>query len=220
MLNIVLKIIRIKTKKILIIKIKKNFVIFLFLSPYPPDSIIDLISQYCNKYIIYNGEISLDFIKENKIGFIISYGYKFIISSDIIEYLDNNIINLHISYLPYNRGAHPNFWSFIEDTPSGVSIHEIDNGIDTGPIIFQKKIKFNYKKNKNITFKSTYNILFKEVESLFAKNINKLISKNYKTYKQKNKFSIHKKKDLPKNVKSWSQKIFSYKKNFYKLVKI
>ena len=163
-------------------------------------------------------KISFSDIENNDL--YISFGYRKIIPKKILLRAKRPIINLHLSFLPFNRGAHPNFWSFIEDTPSGVSIHEIDNGIDTGPIIFQKKIKFNYKKNKNITFKSTYNILFKEVESLFAKNINKLISKNYKTYKQKNKFSIHKKKDLPKNVKSWSQKIFSYKKNFYKLVKI
>ena len=163
-------------------------------------------------------KISFSDIENNDL--YISFGYRKIIPKKIVQRAKRPIINLHLSFLPFNRGAHPNFWSFIEDTPSGVSIHEIDNGVDTGPIIFQKKIKFNYKKNKNITFKSTYNILFKEVESLFAKNINKLISKNYKTYKQKNKFSIHKKKDLPKNVKSWSQKIFSYKKNFYKLVKI
>ncbi len=163
-------------------------------------------------------KISFSDIENNDL--YISFGYRKIIPKKILLRAKRPIINLHLSFLPFNRGAHPNFWSFIEDTPSGVSIHEIDNGVDTGPIIFQKKIKFNYKKNKNITFKSTYNILFKEVESLFAKNINKLISKNYKTYKQKNKFSIHKKKDLPKNVKSWSQKIFSYKKNFYKLVKI
>ena len=163
-------------------------------------------------------KISFSDIENNDL--YISFGYRKIIPKKILQRAKRPIINLHLSFLPFNRGAHPNFWSFIEDTPSGVSIHEIDNGVDTGPIIFQKKIKFNYKKNKNITFKSTYNILFKEAESLFERNINKLISKNYKTYKQKNKFSIHKKKDLPKNVKSWSQKIFSYKKNFYKLVKI
>ena len=25
------------------------------------------------------------------------------------------MINLHISYLPYNRGAHPNFWSWVKN---------------------------------------------------------------------------------------------------------
>jgi len=42
--------------------------------------------------------------------------------------------------LPYNKGSHPNFWSFIENSPKGVSIHEIDEGIDTGKLIASKKL--------------------------------------------------------------------------------
>lgn len=180
--------------------------------------LIKLLEAKGYKVTNINRKISFSDIDNNNL--YISFGYRKIISKKIIQRAKRPIINLHLSFLPFNRGAHPNFWSFIEDTPSGVSIHEIDDGVDTGPIIFQKKIKFDYKKNKNITFKSTYNVLFKEVESLFERNINKLVSKNYKTQKQKNKFSIHKKKDLPKNIKNWSKKIFSYKKNFYKLAKI
>ena len=180
--------------------------------------LIKLLEAKGYKVTNINRKISFSDIDNNNL--YISFGYRKIISKKIIQRAKRPIINLHLSFLPFNRGAHPNFWSFIENTPSGVSIHEIDDGVDTGPIIFQKKIKFDYKKNKNITFKSTYNILFKEVENLFERNINKLVSKNYKTQKQKNKFSIHKKKDLPKNIKSWSKKIFSYKKNFYKLAKI
>ena len=146
----------------------------------------------------------------------ISFGYRKIIPKKIIKKAKRPIINLHLSFLPFNRGAHPNFWSFIEGTPSGVSIHEIDEGVDTGPIIFQKKIKFNYKKNRNISFKSTYKILFEEIENLFEKNIDKLTSHNYRAKNQKKIFSFHKKKDLPQNLKSWSQKIFNYKKNLYK----
>ena len=52
------------------------------------------------------------------------------------------MINLHISYLPYNKGAHPNFWSWVKNTPKGVSIHLISEKIDAGDIIFQKKLIF------------------------------------------------------------------------------
>ena len=58
------------------------------------------------------------------------------------------IINLHISYLPYNKGAHPNFWSFADNTPSGVTIHEVNENLDSGNIIFQKKIEFDILNNK------------------------------------------------------------------------
>ena len=80
---------------------------------------------------------------------IISFGYKHIIKKEILEKLNIPIINLHISYLPWNRGSHPNFWAFYESTPSGVTIHEIDQGVDTGSIIFQKLLKFN---TRELTF--------------------------------------------------------------------
>ena len=40
------------------------------------------------------------------------------------------------------QGAHPNFWSFYDNTPSGVTIHLIDAGIDTGDVLYQKKLIF------------------------------------------------------------------------------
>ena len=57
-----------------------------------------------------------------------------------LKQLQIPIVNLHKAYLPYNKGAHPNFWSFAENTPSGITIHVIDSGIDTGNIIYRKFI--------------------------------------------------------------------------------
>ena len=142
--------------------------------------------------------------------FYISFGYRNIISEKLLNKAKRPIINLHMSYLPYNRGAHPNFWSFVNNTPSGVSIHEIDKGIDTGAIIFQKKIKFNLKKNKNLTFKNTHSVLHKEAELLFIKNLEKIINNQYKKRNQKKIKSFHRKKDLPKNLKSWNTNILAF----------
>ena len=148
----------------------------------------------------------LSFFK--KFDLIISFGYRHIVNKNIIKKLERPIINLHMSYLPFNRGAHPNFWSFMEKTPSGVTIHEINSGIDTGKIIVQKKKYFNLKKNSRLTFKNTYKILFEELEKLLIKNLNKLISGNYKFHKQLGKGTLHLKSDLPTQVlKKWNQNI-------------
>jgi methionyl-tRNA formyltransferase len=155
-------------------------------------------SRHLNKSDLLNNDIYF------------SFGYKQILPKNILKFAKRPIINLHMSYLPYNRGAHPNFWSFVNKTPSGVSIHEIDGGIDSGPIIYQKKFKFDYKRNKNLTFKFTYNSLFKELEKLFKKKINFLISQKYMSKKQKKIYPLNKKKDLPNNLKSWNIKIYNY----------
>jgi methionyl-tRNA formyltransferase len=144
--------------------------------------------------------------------FILSFGLRKIISENIIKKLKKPIFNIHLSYLPFNRGAHPNFWSFIENTPAGVSIHKIDKGIDTGNIILRKKIYFNTNLNKFSTFKKTYNFLLLEAEKLFKKNFNKIYNKKYKKILINHKGTFHYKKDLPKWVKNWDMNISLAKK--------
>jgi methionyl-tRNA formyltransferase len=53
-------------------------------------------------------------------------------------------INLHSSLLPLYRGLLPSFWVLKNNEEyTGVTIHIIDEGIDTGPIITRKKLKIN-----------------------------------------------------------------------------
>jgi hypothetical protein len=136
--------------------------------------------------------------------FVISYGYGHILKKSIIESSVAPIINLHISYLPWNRGAHPNFWSFFDCTPSGVSIHLIDEGIDTGPIIYQRYV--NFPKDQ-ITFSQTYRQLIIELESLFKENLKEIISGTYKPLPQRSKGSYHKVDDLPSAFSGWDSNI-------------
>jgi len=63
-----------------------------------------------------------------------------ILKPDFLAIFPNGVINLHPSYLPYNRGQYPNVWSIIEGTPAGATLHFIDPGIDTGDIIAQRTV--------------------------------------------------------------------------------
>lgn len=70
----------------------------------------------------------------------VSFGYRHIIPADVVKQHERRIVNLHISLLPWNRGADPNLWSFLEDTPKGVTIHYVDAGLDTGEIVAQRYV--------------------------------------------------------------------------------
>ena len=148
--------------------------------------------------------------------FILSFGFRKIISENFIKKIKRPIFNIHLSYLPFNRGGHPNFWSFIENTPAGVSIHKIDKGIDTGNIIFRKKINFDINLDKFSSFKKTYNYLFLEAEQLFKKNFDKIYNKKYKKKLNNGKGSFHYKKDLPRWMKNWNMSISLAKKKLSK----
>lgn len=134
----------------------------------------------------------------------ISYGYRHILTRAAIESSRAPIINLHISYLPWNRGAHPNFWSFFDCTPSGVSIHLIDGGIDTGPIIDQRYVNFP-KELK--TFAQTYRHLNREIEALFRQNLEEIIEGTYTAVPQRRPGTFHKAADLPEQFSGWDADI-------------
>ena len=142
---------------------------------------------------------------------IISYNYKYIISSQIIENIDVDIINLHISLLPWNRGANPNFWSFIDHTPKGITIHKIDKGLDTGNIIFQKEIFFDEREE---TFKSSYDKLHLEMIELFKEKWNKIKQHDYVLKVQSGKGTYHNQKQFNNFIKErpvdWNMNITEY----------
>lgn len=112
-------------------------------------------------------------IEENDligIDYIVSYGYRYIIEKSIVDRFYRKAINLHISYLPWNRGADPNLWSFLSDTPKGVTIHYISSGLDNGDIIIQEKIQYD----RQDTLKTSYDRLQKCIEKLFYSSWHKI----------------------------------------------
>jgi methionyl-tRNA formyltransferase len=49
-------------------------------------------------------------------------------------------INIHPGLNPYNRGWFPQVFSILNKLPAGVTIHEMDEAIDHGPIILQERV--------------------------------------------------------------------------------
>lgn len=81
----------------------------------------------------------------NKLGaddetIIAALGWMFILSKWFVETWRNRIINVHPALLPKHPGAHAITDTLTSgDTEAGMTIHIIDEGVDTGPILVQKK---------------------------------------------------------------------------------
>ena len=177
-------------------------------------------NQAKEELIVYNEPINLQFIKKINPNFTVSYNYRFIIKQEIINYMKSNIINLHISLLPWNKGAHPNIWSFLEDTPKGITIHLIDEGIDTGPILIQKEI---YIDENTETLKSSYEKLHGEIKELFKINWNDIKNKKLKLTPQDLRGNFHYAEDFKKiehiiSDKGWNISINEFKNRYKKLI--
>jgi methionyl-tRNA formyltransferase len=70
----------------------------------------------------------------------VSVLFRNILRKPFLDLFPKGCINLHPAFLPNNRGAYPNVWSIVEKTPAGVTLHYIDEGVDTGDIIAQEKV--------------------------------------------------------------------------------
>lgn len=83
----------------------------------------------------------VELLKKHQIDLIVLAGYMKIVSETLLSAYEGRIINIHPAYLPEFPGAHG-----IEDawnagvSQSGVTIHWVDAGVDTGQIIRQERV--------------------------------------------------------------------------------
>lgn len=134
--------------------------------------------------------------------FIVMFGHRTILK-DFLPHFDRKIINIHTSLLPWNRGANPNFWSWYDDTPKGISICFVNEGIDTGDIIASEQVMFG----ESETLRTSYNHLHETAEKLFER-MWPIIRQGTTGLRQDPAHgSSHKKKDLeaiwPRLSKGW-----------------
>lgn len=94
----------------------------------------------------------------------ISFGYRYLIGKPTIQKFRGQIINIHVGMLPWNRGADPNYWSFFDNTPKGITVHQVDSGLDTGPIYGQCDMRFN----DGQTLKTSYEALQRAASLYFT----------------------------------------------------
>lgn len=144
---------------------------------------------------------------------IVSFGYRHILKPDVLAAARRPILNLHIAYLPYNRGAHPNFWAFLDGTPHGVTIHHVNAGIDTGNIVAQREVKFD---DLSQSFADTHSALLREIEMLFIENWPVIRDGAYRAKPQSGAGTAHRKADLPGFAGGWDARISNVLKELKK----
>lgn len=165
---------------------------------YEKNPVIDFLKRMGDEVVQTTEGISLEEISRIGPEAILSYGYRHIIKPGVIEYASglvvSGIVNLHIAHLPWNRGADPNFWSWLEHTPKGYSIHYIDAGIDSGNLLVQREAEFS----ENETLATSYAKLRQGIENLFMENWEGIKRGLVIAREQEGKGTMHYVKDLDK----------------------
>lgn len=107
-------------------------------------------------------------------------------------------VNLHNSFLPWNRGAHPCTWAIVDRTPAGATMHWMDEGIDTGDIIYQQRLEVTETETAHELYRRTIDT---EVE-VFRVGMELLIAGNYRRIPQVKGGTLHYKKDFDRLVRA------------------
>ena len=156
----------------------------------PPRHLFSVfLSSFGDEVMTTDRELTADDL--DGVGIVVSYGYRHILKRDALDRIGGRGVNLHISLLPWNRGADPNLWSFLEDTPKGVTIHRLEEGIDTGEIIAQREVQMR----GDDTLRTSYARLTDAVEDLFFDVWPTLRSGVWKTVPQGAGGTYHRMKD-------------------------
>jgi methionyl-tRNA formyltransferase len=97
------------------------------------------------------------------------------------NFSSKKLFNLHFSYLPAYKGCYTSAWPILNgESNSGVTLHEIDFGIDTGDIIHQECFPLE----ENETARTLYNKYIEKGINLLNKVMDKIILGQYSLTRQ------------------------------------
>ncbi|MCC0648009.1 phosphoribosylglycinamide formyltransferase [Clostridioides sp. ZZV15-6598] len=130
-----------------------------------------------------NEDRIIEILKENKIDLVVLAGYLKIISPKLVNEFRNKMINIHPSLIPsfcgagfYGERVHQGVIDYGAKV-TGATVHFVDEGADTGPIIMQDVVKVNQDDDAKTLAKRVLEVehrILKESLSLFCENKLKL----------------------------------------------
>lgn len=143
-------------------------------APIPEDKAIEVMSV--------NDESTIAILQKLQPTVVIVNGTR-IISKEVLNCVEAKFLNIHAGITPNYRNVHGAYWAIVNNDYDncGVTVHLVDPGIDTGNIIYQKKIvvtpKDNFTTYPLIQLAEGINFMKKALRDIFE---DKLITKKRK----------------------------------------
>ena len=104
------------------------------------------------------------------------HSYSMIIREDVLSVIRLGGLNIHTALLPRNRGCNPIQWAILNnDYNTGVTLHQLDSSLDTGPIIDQHKVPIFFED----TWLDVRDRLNKATEELLSNNISSILNNDW-----------------------------------------
>ena len=149
-----------------------------------------ILKKLCNSYKIdylkhrnINAKDFLDKIASYNCDLFVSMSFNQIFKKKIINIPRMKTINCHAGKLPYYRGRNVLNWALINDEKEfGITVHYMDEGIDTGDIILQKTFPITDMDDYSTLLKRAYHecasLLFESIKRIKNGAVNRKVQKS------------------------------------------
>jgi methionyl-tRNA formyltransferase len=156
----------------------------------PDVKLINLAKKSGIRVVIEENVNSKDFVKyvENlNLDLIISMSFNQIFKNQIMNLPKFGSINCHAGKLPFYRGRNILNWVLINDEKEfGITVHFMDDGIDTGDIVLQRVFEINDLDSYSSLLEKAYSecgvLIYESVELIFNGNVQKIQQKSIHPY--------------------------------------
>ncbi|HEC1809654.1 TPA: methionyl-tRNA formyltransferase, partial [Campylobacter lari] len=107
----------------------------------------------------------------------VSMSFNQIFKKELLNFPKYKTINCHAGKLPFYRGRNVLNWVLINNEDEfGITVHFVDEGIDTGDIILQKTYPISMNDDYSTILNKAYdecpNVLFEALEKIFNNDVN------------------------------------------------
>jgi|OM-RGC.v1.012163298 methionyl-tRNA formyltransferase len=138
----------------------------------PPLSLYGIDGEKIPFYFVpnHNGNTCIDLIKTLKIDILINAGTPRIANANLLKAPRIGIVNCHPGLLPNFRGCSSVEWAIYFDKQVGNTVHFMNEGIDTGPIILQEGLLYS-KQDRYVdvrvkVYEQRYDLLVKGIRKI------------------------------------------------------
>jgi methionyl-tRNA formyltransferase len=167
--------------------IQDESIIIQFIVP-RSDTLDNTLKDFSIKYKIdylfpvnINSKDFIETVKKYDSDLFVSMSFNQIFRSEILIIPKLGIINCHAGKLPFYRGRNIINWAIINDEKEfGITVHYVDEGIDTGDIILQR----TYPISDNDNYNSLLEVAYFECASILYDSIKEIQLGNSKRIKQ------------------------------------
>ena len=98
-----------------------------------------------------NSKENREILKTYQPDLLVSIGGNQIFKRPLLDLATYGCVNLHTALLPKYRGLMPSFWVLKNNEKyTGVSVFFVDEGIDSGPILVQKKVEIGDRSQEEL----------------------------------------------------------------------